>query len=149
VLSLRLVGWVVRREADAATTALAAVALFGLSGVYAETIDWYSPSSFMWVLMWTLVAWLGAVRVCRDLEYVMSGAGWPASDRSSPAAAEARLLCVPAAVAGQSLEIWWANDTGRWLETRSVRWRPDPTRSMGDWAVPFDRLPHWTPNASA
>ena len=39
------------------------------------------------------------------------------------------------------LEVWWADPSGRWSETRSVRWGPGP----GDRSVPLSRLPHWPP----
>lgn len=54
-----------------------------------------------------------------------------------------RALCVPG---GGSLEIWWADESGKWSETRSVRWRTDPARSPEDWSIPIDRLPHWGPD---
>ena len=58
VLSMVMLGLVVRRELGSPTTALAAVALFGLSSLYAETIYWYSASSFTWALVGTLATLL-------------------------------------------------------------------------------------------
>ena len=54
-------------------------------------------------------------------------------------------FCLPTGGAPERpLEIWWADD-GRWSESRSIRWRPDPSPSPRSWAIPLDRLPHWEP----
>lgn len=60
VLSLGVLGLLIRRETGSGTTALVAVAAFSLSWLYVEVVLWYSASSFAWALLWTLVALLGA-----------------------------------------------------------------------------------------
>ncbi len=55
-LSLLALGVLVRRELRSATTAMAAVALLGLSGLIVETYAWYSASSFTWSLLGAIVA---------------------------------------------------------------------------------------------
>ena len=54
-----LAAWI-RREARSTTAGLAAVALFLLSSVAAETVLWYSASSFQWSASATLAACLTA-----------------------------------------------------------------------------------------
>jgi hypothetical protein len=44
------------------------------------------------------------------------------------------------------LEVWWTGEGVRWSETRSVRWQPASEGPTGHWAVPLDRLPHWSPS---
>lgn len=56
LLSLLLLGIFVRRELGSATTALVAVAAFGLSGTITETFAWYSASSFTWAMLGVLSA---------------------------------------------------------------------------------------------
>jgi hypothetical protein len=56
-LMMRLVG----RETRSAPTAWLAVAAFAISWLHAETVYWYSASSFTWALAWVLLAWLGVV----------------------------------------------------------------------------------------
>ena len=60
VLCLGLLARWLRRETGSTATALAATALFGLSPIYAETVFWYSASSFTWALFWTMVVLLSA-----------------------------------------------------------------------------------------
>ncbi len=60
VLCLGLFGWWVRLETSSRTIALASTALFGLSPLYAETVFWYSASSFTWALFWTMIVLLCA-----------------------------------------------------------------------------------------
>jgi hypothetical protein len=59
-LCLGLLGWLICRETGSLTTALAAVAFFGISPVYTEAVYWYSASSFLWALSWALIALLFA-----------------------------------------------------------------------------------------
>jgi len=60
VLCLGMLGWWVRLETSSRTAALASTALFGLSPLYAETVFWYSASSFTWALFWTMIVLLCA-----------------------------------------------------------------------------------------
>ncbi|MDB5352837.1 MAG: hypothetical protein JWN86_4084 [Planctomycetota bacterium] len=55
---------------------------------------------------------------------------------------DARVLSLP--VAGP-VELWWADENGKWSESRSVRWWPSTSASAEatDWAVPLEKLPHW------
>ncbi len=57
--------------------------------------------------------------------------------------AEPRVLCVPGVVSGGTVELWWADDSEAWSESRSVRWQPDPAHPVGETAVLLERLPHW------
>jgi hypothetical protein len=52
-----MLGALIRRETGSRTSALVAVALFCLSSVSAETVLWYSASSFQWAAAATLAAW--------------------------------------------------------------------------------------------
>jgi hypothetical protein len=63
-------------------------------------------------------------------------------------AGQAHFLCVPRGVSSKAWEVWWTDSTGRWVETRSIRYRIGPTRSGQDWALPLDRLPHWGPSTA-
>jgi hypothetical protein len=45
----------IRRETGSRTAALATVAVFSLSPLYAEAVLWYSASSFTWALLWTMI----------------------------------------------------------------------------------------------
>jgi hypothetical protein len=47
VLSLGLLGWVIRNETGSVLSALASLALFSQSWLSSETVFWYSASSFM------------------------------------------------------------------------------------------------------
>jgi hypothetical protein len=60
VLSLGMLGLLIRRELGSTTTALATVAAFSLSWLHVETVVWYSASSFAWALLWTLITLLCA-----------------------------------------------------------------------------------------
>ncbi len=59
-LTVGLLAALIRRELQSGTAALAAVALFCLSSVSAETVLWFSASSFQWAASATLAAWLAA-----------------------------------------------------------------------------------------
>jgi hypothetical protein len=63
VLCLGLLARCVRRETGSRTTALAATVVFGLSPLYAESVFWYSGSSFTWALCWTMIVLLCAASV--------------------------------------------------------------------------------------
>jgi hypothetical protein len=58
----------------------------------------------------------------------------------------AQVLALPTLNSAREMEIWWADGAGkgRWSETRSFRLRPPATTSGEAWAVPLDRLPHWS-----
>ena len=51
-----MLGALIRRETGSRTSALVAVALFTLSSVSAETVLWYSASSFQWAAAASLAA---------------------------------------------------------------------------------------------
>lgn len=56
VLALIALGVLVRRELRSPTTAMAAVAMLGLSRLIGETYAWYSASSFTWALLGAILA---------------------------------------------------------------------------------------------
>jgi hypothetical protein len=58
--TIGILGALIRRETGSGTASLVAVALFSLSSVSAETVLWYSASSFQWAAAATLAAWYGA-----------------------------------------------------------------------------------------
>jgi hypothetical protein len=68
--------------------------------------------------------------------------GWPAylEYQLGPEADHAQALALSDVRTGHDVELWWADDDGRWSPNRSAWWKPGPDQ---DWAVPLDRLPHW------
>ena len=74
------------------------------------------------------------------LEFQMSD---PANQGSI---ANARMLCVPGFDPEGKLEVWWTGEGARWSETRSVRWQPVSEGPTGQWAIPLESLPHWSPS---
>ena len=62
LLTLGLLGAVVRRETRSTAAATAGAAVFAVSWLPIESVYWYSASSFTWALAAALVAWLGASR---------------------------------------------------------------------------------------
>jgi hypothetical protein len=50
------------------------------------------------------------------------------------------LPCSP----GRQMELWWTDEVGTWSETRSIRWRLDPSHPARASAISLDRLPHWS-----
>jgi hypothetical protein len=76
------------------------------------------------------------------LEFQMNDTAHPDS------VAGAHMLWVPVRGPKARIELWWTGEGIEWSETRSVHWRPvsGPT---GPWAVPLDRLPHWSPLRAA
>jgi hypothetical protein len=62
---LALLGLVARRETGSTAASLVAVAVFALSWLPIEVVFWYSASSFLWALLFTLAAWLGAESASR------------------------------------------------------------------------------------
>ena len=79
------------------------------------------------------------------LEFEITNSAPEAASQRSQEGLLARALCVPGGASGPLIEVWWAAREDDWSETRSVRWRPDPARPALGWAVPLDRLPHWSP----
>ncbi len=69
VLTLGLLGRVVRRQSRSDAAALAGMAVFSLSWLAVETVSWYSASSFMWSLLFTLVAWSAAEPAASDRQW--------------------------------------------------------------------------------
>jgi hypothetical protein len=63
--------------------------------------------------------------------------------------ADARMLCVPGFDPEGKIEVWWTGEGARWSETRSVRWQPVSEGPTGQWAIPLDRLPHWSPSRAS
>ena len=59
-VTVGLLAALVRRELRSTTASLVAVAIFCLSSVSAETVLWYSASSFQWAASASLAAWLAA-----------------------------------------------------------------------------------------
>jgi hypothetical protein len=96
LLSLGLLGRLVRRETGSATTARVALAAFSCSWLHVETIYWFSASSFMWALLWTLAAWLG---VASAVEGTSRGGWWAAmlGAALAPACSAIGLLAGPLA----------------------------------------------------
>jgi hypothetical protein len=62
VLVLGLLARLLREETGSTPAALAGLALFSQCWLTGETVYWYSASTFMGALLFTLVAWLGAAR---------------------------------------------------------------------------------------
>ncbi|HWE37151.1 MAG TPA: hypothetical protein VG406_11345 [Isosphaeraceae bacterium] len=62
---LALLGLVARRETGSTAASLVAVAIFALSWLPIEVVFWYSASSFLWALLFTLTAWHGAEAATR------------------------------------------------------------------------------------
>ena len=91
-LLMRLVG----REVGSGPTAWLAAVAFSVSWLHAETIYWYSASSFTWALLWTLVAWLGVLGACKGVPR----RGWVVAGLASllaPACSGVGLLAGPVA----------------------------------------------------
>ena len=65
------------------------------------------------------------------------------------AIADARMLCVPGFDPEGKIELWWTGERARWSETRSVCWQPASDWRTGQWAIPLDRLPHWSSSRAA
>jgi hypothetical protein len=97
VLSLGVLGLLVRREARSTTAALVAVAVFGISTVYLEAAWWYSASSFTWALLATLLAWLGASGAGRSDRPGRGWAGAALAAALAPAFSGIGLLAGPVA----------------------------------------------------
>jgi hypothetical protein len=74
------------------------------------------------------------------LEFRMSDLGHQGS------IADARMLCLPGFDPEGKLEVWWTGEDAKWSETRSVRWQPPSEGPTGQWAIPLDQLPHWSPS---
>jgi hypothetical protein len=60
VLSLVLLGLLIRREMGSSTTALTMIVALAVASIDVEVLYWYSASSFTWALVWTLVSLLCA-----------------------------------------------------------------------------------------
>jgi hypothetical protein len=76
LLSLSALCVLVYHETRSLTTALSATVLFSLSPVHAETIWWYSASSFTWALLGTLLTWLCVVRAAASSRAGRRAIGW-------------------------------------------------------------------------
>jgi hypothetical protein len=85
LLALVVLARLLRLETSSRAAALAGVAVFSVSWLAIESVYWYSASSFMWALLATMVAWLGA-----------AGAADPAPRRSSLPIASAAAALAPA-----------------------------------------------------
>jgi hypothetical protein len=66
--------------------------------------------------------------------------------RDHDSIADPRMLCIPGFDPEGKLEVWWTGEGARWSETRSLRWQPVSEGPTGQWAIPLDRLPHWSPS---
>ncbi len=82
-----MLGLVVGREARSTAAPLAALALFSLSSVSAETVLWYSASSFEWAAAASMLAWYAAAR--SESASIRAGRGWLVVAASASAAAPA------------------------------------------------------------
>ncbi|WP_435022647.1 hypothetical protein TA3x_005790 (plasmid) [Tundrisphaera sp. TA3] len=79
-------------------------------------------------------------------QYVMTG--WPAAleyrmDRYS-GAEEPRFLTFRSGPLRIPIEIDWRGAGEGWSRERSIRFRADPAAGEQEWAIPLDRLPHWS-----
>jgi len=72
--TLTVLGAVVRLELRSGLAGLVAVVWFGLSTVAAETVLWYSASSFQWAAAASLATWYATTRAIRSPSE--SGRGW-------------------------------------------------------------------------
>jgi hypothetical protein len=72
------------------------------------------------------------------------------SDSRHPGSiADARTICLPGFDPEGKLEVWWTDEDAKWSEARSVRWQPPSEGPTGQWALPLDRLPHWSPSRAS
>jgi hypothetical protein len=65
-LVLLVLGRWLREEFRSNSTALVAIAVFSLSALYIETVEWFSASSFMWSLLCTVIALRSAGRAAGE-----------------------------------------------------------------------------------
>ena len=115
LLSLALLDRLVKKETGSAPAALSAVGIFGLSSLAAESVFWFSASSFTWALALTLAAVLAAIeageapgRRGRTLWILVA----------TTASAAAPMFCGLGLLAGpvSALRLWFGSSDG--LETR-------------------------------
>lgn len=109
----------IRRETGSKAAALVAVALFTLSSVSAETVLWYSASSFQWAAAATLASWYCAASAADDRSprarpWWLAGA--LAASFAAPAFSAIGMLAAPLAM----LRLL-ASEDGRCLSARLVR----------------------------
>jgi hypothetical protein len=99
-LTAGLLGVLIRRELRSTTIALVGVAVFCLSAVSAETVLWFSASSFQWAAWATLAGWLCSAMACESPSS-RRRAGWLAgsmvSAMGAPAFSAIGLLAGPMA----------------------------------------------------
>lgn len=95
-LSLGLLGWLIRAETRSVPTALAGLAIFGFSWLASETVYWYSASSFMWALAFTIGGWLAATSAASG-RMLRGGLGMALASAMAPAWSAIGLLAGPLA----------------------------------------------------
>lgn len=54
-------------------------------------------------------------------------------------------LSLNAAANGQAIELWWANERGKWSEMRRVLLKPEPALESSAWSIPLAQIPHLDP----
>jgi hypothetical protein len=96
-LSLGLLGWVIRAETRSVATSMVSLAIFGLSWLASETVYWYSASSFMWALAFTMAAWLGAASAAGG-QTLRGSIGMGVASALAPAWSAIGLLAGPLAI---------------------------------------------------
>ena len=109
--TLVMLGLMVRLETRSGMAALVGVALFATSPVAAETVLWYSASSFQWAAAASLAAWFAAIKATRadSPSWRLSWLGMTAGCAAvSPLFSAIGVLAGPLA----SLRIWAAAEQG-------------------------------------
>ncbi|MGO9462970.1 MAG: acyltransferase family protein [Isosphaeraceae bacterium] len=96
VLVLILLAYWLARETGSRTASLAAVAVVAQSPLVLESVYWYSASSFLWAIVFVLVAVIGASTIARRSQWslVLIGIG----SMFGPAATTLGILAAPLAI---------------------------------------------------
>ncbi len=117
-LTTLLLASVIQRELRSRTVTLIGVAAFALSAVSAETVLWFSASSFEWSALAVLGAWYGVIRG-QDASGRTSRVGWLAgsvlASLAAPAFSAIGILAGPIAAVRGLATVDRAKPVARWL----------------------------------